>query len=498
MTVLKMNLAARHALAALSHPVSIGAIIVVLLNDHWWRRVAPSWFTGKIGDFAWLMFAPFLLAAILAWLLPKRMELVGRTSIIITGLVFALIKTVPFFHAGFAELFRRLIGWTPSTVLDPTDLLTLPALLIAWWIWQQPMTAFESRPYRGWLMLIVGALATMANEGASPDLGVRCIIDDGSQLAAIAWVNDTLHARFLSDDGGLTWREGTPGDTQCPDQIFIPAAAPQQVSDPTQPAIQYRLNVGQSIERSEDGGRTWRQDFNLGGEEARIRAEDAFFDLPLGPFDAVVQSSTGNVIAAMGQEGVLVRTAAGVWQWVSVGPYAVTELNRFDRVASLLSEEMRVALAFGLLTLATLLRAGRRAGWSSVFLFLAWGIGVLLCFQFKPNVFSQRFFLSNVIAPATYAVMLVALVLIAQQIRPAWCVRRRALGLACIIAGAASIGFIATYVLWTQGVIAFYSSAVGLAFVTLAAIMIAGYFYVRRLNVAAVQQATSRESGGAA
>ena len=52
MTSLKVNNAVRRALLALSHPISIAAVIVVLLNDHWWRRVAPSWFTGKIGDFA--------------------------------------------------------------------------------------------------------------------------------------------------------------------------------------------------------------------------------------------------------------------------------------------------------------------------------------------------------------------------------------------------------------------------------------------------------------
>ncbi len=65
------NIAFRRALITLSHPASIAALIMVLLNDHGWRRVAPSWFTGKIGDLAWLIGAPFLLAAAQAWL-PKR------------------------------------------------------------------------------------------------------------------------------------------------------------------------------------------------------------------------------------------------------------------------------------------------------------------------------------------------------------------------------------------------------------------------------------------
>ncbi len=65
------NIAFRRTLIALSHPASIVALIMVLLNDHWWQRVAPSWFIGKIDDFAWLIGAPFLLAAAQAWL-PKR------------------------------------------------------------------------------------------------------------------------------------------------------------------------------------------------------------------------------------------------------------------------------------------------------------------------------------------------------------------------------------------------------------------------------------------
>lgn len=502
---MKTNTAFRRALISLSHPISIGAIFLLLFNDHVWRRAAPSWITGKIGDFAWLIFAPFLLAAILAWFMPKRAALVGRASLIITGLVFALVKTDPTIHARFAYLFNQLLGWVPATVLDPTDLLALPMLLIAWQIWRQATISFTFHSWRGWSMLSLGALATMANVGASEDLGVRCVVSDGSQLAAIAW-NTNKYSRFLSDDGGLTWHQGqgTPGDSKCPHQVFIPAAAPLLISDPAKPSIQYRLSVGQSIERSEDGGQTWRQDFNLGGEEARIRAWDDLFDWPLGPFDAVVQTSTGHVIAAMGQEGVLVRTAAGVWQWVGVGPYAVTALNQVDRVMALLSEELRVALAFGLLTLATLLRIGQKVKSSGVFLFLAWATGVFLCFQFKPSPLNMRYLLSGVISPATYAIIIVALVLIIAQAGAAWQARRRALGLACVIAVAASIGFIAPFVLWTQGVIPFYGSAAGLAFATLAAIVIAGFYYLRHYlhtPIESTTEATKRgvnDSGGAA
>ena len=131
---MRNNPAFRRALLALSHPVSILGVIVVLLNDHWWRHAAPSWFTGKIGDFAWLIFAPFLLAAILAWLFPRREKFVGYAAIIGVGLIFGLAKTVPAFHALTIDVLEFLTGWPNVLRMDPTDLLALPALLIAWWI----------------------------------------------------------------------------------------------------------------------------------------------------------------------------------------------------------------------------------------------------------------------------------------------------------------------------------------------------------------------------
>jgi hypothetical protein len=35
---------------------------VLLLNDHLFRIHWPGWWTGKLGDFAWLFFFPFALA----------------------------------------------------------------------------------------------------------------------------------------------------------------------------------------------------------------------------------------------------------------------------------------------------------------------------------------------------------------------------------------------------------------------------------------------------
>jgi hypothetical protein len=99
---MKRNAAFYRALQLLIHPVSVTAILVVLINDHVLRRLWPSWMTGKIGDLAWLVFAPFVLAALLAWVTPRAVAAhpnrLGGLAIALVGVHFALAKTVPFFH----------------------------------------------------------------------------------------------------------------------------------------------------------------------------------------------------------------------------------------------------------------------------------------------------------------------------------------------------------------------------------------------------------------
>ena len=44
------NTALHCSVRALAHPLSWGAILLLLLNDHLWRWRWPSWWTGKAGD----------------------------------------------------------------------------------------------------------------------------------------------------------------------------------------------------------------------------------------------------------------------------------------------------------------------------------------------------------------------------------------------------------------------------------------------------------------
>ncbi len=137
------NEALDKALFLLSRPASLAAMAVLLLNDHLLRRLWPSWWTGKLGDFAWLYFMPFAAAALLALVLPRRLararctDPVGWLAFGAIGGVFSLAKTLPFFHAWLVSSLGALLGFPVGWRRDPTDLIALVSLAAAWVAWQR-------------------------------------------------------------------------------------------------------------------------------------------------------------------------------------------------------------------------------------------------------------------------------------------------------------------------------------------------------------------------
>jgi hypothetical protein len=92
-SVERPNKAFWRALHRLTHDTCLGALLILLLNDHLLRIAFPSWITGKLGDFAWLVFAPFICASVLALFIRSRSQerVVGaRAFIFIVG-----IKAMP-------------------------------------------------------------------------------------------------------------------------------------------------------------------------------------------------------------------------------------------------------------------------------------------------------------------------------------------------------------------------------------------------------------------
>jgi len=117
----------------LCHPLPLAAVLALVVNDHVLKGsgLLPAAVTGKLSDVAGLFFFPVLCASLVRALrgLAGRCDGDGMVralgSIAITGSVFAALKLSPSFNAVAGRL------WGHNT-LDPTDLLALPSLGLAW------------------------------------------------------------------------------------------------------------------------------------------------------------------------------------------------------------------------------------------------------------------------------------------------------------------------------------------------------------------------------
>ncbi len=148
---------------ALLHPVALLAIGLLILNDHVLKQAWPGLVTGKLSDFAGLIFFPLLLQAVweVAAEIGRRPSLarprVLAIAILATAAVFAAIKLLPV--AG--DHYRAAVGWLqwlPAALVsslaggdpgsphivrlapDPTDLVALVALAVPWLIGRQRAT----------------------------------------------------------------------------------------------------------------------------------------------------------------------------------------------------------------------------------------------------------------------------------------------------------------------------------------------------------------------
>ena len=140
--------------SGLLHPVMLGAVVLLILNDHVFKARWPSWWTGKLSDVAGLAMFPVLLQAL--WeqafsrrasaFRPSRAVLVG--AVLLTGLCFGATKISveagnmwSWALGGLQWPFHVLRAWLGGTripgvlptrhTVDVTDLFTLPALLVA-------------------------------------------------------------------------------------------------------------------------------------------------------------------------------------------------------------------------------------------------------------------------------------------------------------------------------------------------------------------------------
>ncbi|MBI2781462.1 MAG: hypothetical protein HYX55_06680 [Chloroflexi bacterium] len=160
--------------------------MALLLNDHVLKDAFPGFATGKLSDVAGVVFFPLLLAESAALLLRRDAARLLPAAAGLTALAFALVKLTPAGAASYAWGLGAL-QWIAAlsltghgdlrqvvVVMDPTDLLAVPAVLAAVAVAGRPRPSASqsrvvSRLARSRLAPIgMGALMAAATMATSP------------------------------------------------------------------------------------------------------------------------------------------------------------------------------------------------------------------------------------------------------------------------------------------------------------------------------------------
>lgn len=139
----------------LCRPTALTALALWCVNDHVLKYAYPGWLTGKLSDVASLIVAPLLAACLFDLAFPHATARMRRKLFLLALVAIgALMFSVKLFDSaawayrwGLGLLqwpFRSLTGLLADgsarplravqLAMDWTDLLTLPALIVPWWL----------------------------------------------------------------------------------------------------------------------------------------------------------------------------------------------------------------------------------------------------------------------------------------------------------------------------------------------------------------------------
>jgi len=452
------------AVTCLSHPAAVGAVALLILNDHVFKITHPGWVTGKLSDLAGLAFFPLLVAVVVG---PIARRYTFPAAALITGAAFISIKLVPG-ASEMASLGITIITRNSSRILtDPTDLLAIPAMLVAWAIWRRTPATDPNR-----LSIIAVVIAAAGSLATGP-----C---SSEAVQGFSVVDENVYAlqdrgTLISEDGGLTWVSGEiePGT----DWNFAAEAC-------LEPDHCFRIagdNV--SIEESFDRGSTWSTAYNypVGRIAFLKRSIQTCDDDPVDGRDIVTVQ--GSVLVAMNGDGILRRAPDGVWARGATGD--TVPLSQPG--ANIAGETSVVLLIGGLLALLATSGAHRRlatgqhgaAPLAFAWVLLVIGVGAAILIWLVPlvPVAGQEFGGG----PVALALVLAAFLLVAlswrQALRFAPSSRnRRAATLVCAGSLGATIVGYGAFFAWSAGVINRYEIALAVAVVA----FVLGFLAVRQ------------------
>nr|WP_157554078.1 hypothetical protein [Herbidospora sakaeratensis] len=441
----------------IGQPLTVLALVVLVVNDHVLKHAWPGFVTGKLSDVAGLILFPALLDLV-----------VGRAkfSIAVTGVAFTLVKTTATGAWLASEAWTAL--WGPSRVLaDPTDLLALPALGLAWWAYTHPVSVHKAVVF----LVVPPAVLAVAATSAAP-------FDWPYTAYAAEKVGDEIvvHTRGgfgMGDDlvsyrtrDGITWSK------------WIQHERVEPVVRDCHGTACYRVVPGHLRVQEIRNGR-WTTAWEIPDEE-RDRLVRLHPDPPFGhpePTESLAVAVTGRLVAvANGTDGIAVRDTTGDWRRLGVGPGGLAAATAtplptpgryevYDLVA-------QAALVAAVLTLS--------AGVRNPALMIGGGIVLLVSLRISLAMVTDLGFLA---APPGVVFMVLGAGLLAWGVSragPSW----RLVTVSLVAGLLTGLAVLAPYAAWSAGGLDFYTGAERAAVVAFAlattAGMVAGYLTGRR------------------
>ncbi|HHH11712.1 MAG TPA: hypothetical protein ENK23_06535, partial [Sorangium sp.] len=146
---------------SLLHPLWLAALALLVVNDQLLKTagVLPTWLTGKLSDFAGLVVAPVLLVALLG----LRKTKLRALAVFAVAAVFAAIHVSPI-AAHALEQMTAWLGVPWRIVVDPSDMIALAVLPLAWHIIKRGDVSARALPRRPqWQRFAQPALALVAS-----------------------------------------------------------------------------------------------------------------------------------------------------------------------------------------------------------------------------------------------------------------------------------------------------------------------------------------------
>ena len=371
------------------HPVTLGALGVLLVNDLVFKAFWPgAWVPGKLSDLAWMVFAPPVLAYVLSFATLGRAK-AQRAAFIVAyaglPLLYVAFNTFQPVHDVILHVLGFVGGNGPRSPLDPTDSIVIPlAMAAAIWVWRQP--SLETQSLRTRLALLAATAAALASVATSYDVDRG--IERVGRAASGTLVADFVGGSYESMDGGLTWtKTGEDWVTLETRQLMeLGEKAPSGIFSKGDIRITAHevLSSGEvvySFEYLQGGGNRWMQ--ALDKRDVRDRA------IATRPLDFFYDGQSGNLILAMGLQGVVVVAPDGTTTQVAVGRYSPTDFSLVSKTRTFFSSlafgetavytGLAVLLAFSFTALALAASAASEwAGWARIYLALAAAISGFL------------------------------------------------------------------------------------------------------------------------